>query len=110
MVAIRDHPLGRIHHLVLRDAEIIVQKSPAIGAAHIVCPLQVRLPLADVLVVGPIDHVLAQREVGLIRAGIAGEQTGRNQVRLLDSRPLLPATTRREDLVLEPREMAVPVA
>jgi hypothetical protein len=48
---------------------------------------EVRLPISDILVIKPVDHVFAQDQVRQERVGASGEEAGRNEIRPMDCRP-----------------------
>jgi hypothetical protein len=67
--------------------------------------LKVRLPIAHILVIQPVDHVLAQDQVRQMRSGLRREQLGRNQVLSMNIGALVPATDRRQHLFAQPGEV-----
>ncbi len=63
------------------------------------------MPVSDVLVVDPIDHVLAKNEVGQMHGGIARHQPRRNQVGLLQRGPRLTVADSFHDAALQPLQV-----
>ena len=67
--------------------------------------LQVRLPIADVLVVKPVNDVFAQDQVWLIHVRLPAEQARRNQVRLVNRGAFIAAADRGQDLLAQPHQV-----
>src|SRR5262245_39033102 len=64
--------------------------------------LEVRLPVPDILIVEPVDHVLAEDVVGLVGIGLISQEIGRDEVRMMNRGAFVAATDRGEDLVAQP--------
>ena len=45
---------------------------------------EVGLPITDILVLEPVNHMFSQDQVRQERLGTSGEKAGRNQIRLVD--------------------------
>src|SRR5207249_2614888 len=103
--AICDHAFDGPGELPFGYAQIVDQHRSAVVAAEIVHALQVWLPIADVLIIEPIDHVLAQDQVWQLDTRAAPDQSGWNQVRLLDGGSIFAPPDGRHDLLSKPREM-----
>ncbi len=64
--------------------------------------LQVRLPIADVLIIETVDDVFAQDKVWLIHIGLVVEQAWGNQVCLMYRATLMASARCRQDLLAQP--------
>ena len=89
----------------LRHTEIVDQKFCAVGDGEMIESLQVRLPIADVLVVNPVNDVLAQDKLWLIHLRRAAEQARGNQVCLVDHSALIAPARRTHDLLAQPQQV-----
>src|SRR3989442_13792381 len=67
--------------------------------------LQVRLPIADVLIVKTVDHVFTQDKVWLIHIGLVVEQARGNQVCLMYRATLIAAARCGQDLLAQPYQI-----
>src|SRR5262249_38884763 len=104
------HGVLAIHHETLRccgnlpggEPEIVDEQGAPVRFPRMVQPLQVRLPVAHVLVIQPVDHVLAQEKIRQMRLGLRREQLGRHQVVSMYIGALVPATDSRQHLFAQP--------
>src|SRR5713101_1061471 len=67
--------------------------------------LEVRLPIADVLVVQPVDHMFSQQEVRQERVGTAVEEAGRDQISLMDCCASVTTADCGQDLIAQPTKV-----
>src|SRR5260370_38566987 len=67
--------------------------------------LQVRLPIADVLIIKTVDDVFAEDQVWLIHLGLVGEQARGNQVCLMYRATLIAAARCGQDLLAQPYQI-----
>src|SRR6266704_1693344 len=67
--------------------------------------LQVRLPIADVLIIKTVDDVFAQDKVWLIHIGLAVEQAWGNQVCLMYRATLIASARCGQDLFAQPGQI-----
>src|SRR3989454_3322088 len=67
--------------------------------------LQVRLPIADVLIVKTVDHVFTQDKVWLIHIGLVVEQARGNQVCLMYRATLIAAARCGQDPLAQPYQI-----
>src|SRR5712691_9998705 len=67
--------------------------------------LQVRLPIADGLIIKTVDDMFAQDKVWLIHIGLVFEQTWGNQVCLMYRATLIAAARRGHDLFAQPGQI-----
>ena len=72
--------------------------------------LKVRLPIADMLIVDSIDHMLAQDVVRLIDIGLIGKQIRRDEICFVNRGTLVTAADSRDHLVSQPRQIRFQMA
>lgn len=88
-----------LDQLSFRHAEVVDQEFCVVCTREMFEALQVRLPIADVLIIKTIDHVFAQDKVWLIHVGLVGEQARGNQVCLMYRATLIASANCGQDLL-----------
>src|SRR5262245_44425828 len=67
-------------NLRLREAQIVNEKFRMIRPAGMSQSVKVRLPVADILIVDSVNHMLAQDVVRLVCIGLSGQEIRGNEV------------------------------
>jgi hypothetical protein len=83
----------------LREVEVVHEELRPVLAAEMLNTLQVRLPVANALVIKAVDDVFAQKQIRQIDIRIAGKQIRRNQVRRVYRCPVIATTNRTRNLL-----------
>src|SRR5690242_7001344 len=102
--------VGCFDNLRFGQSQIVNEKFGTICPSGMSEPLKVRLPIADVLIVDSVDHVLAQDVVRLVSIGLRGQEIRRDEVCLMNRGPVVTTTNGREHLVLQPGQISFQVA
>ena len=75
--------------------------------AEMAHPLQVRLPVADVLVVKTVNNVFPHDQIGQIRVWRAAEQTRRDEIGLVDDGVFIATADCLQDLLPQPDQICL---
>src|SRR6267143_5659087 len=102
ILAIRGQAFHCLDQLSFRHAEVVDQEFRVVCPGEMFEALQVRLPIADVLIIKTVDDVFAQDKVWLIDIGLVVEQARRNQVCLMYRATLIAAARCGQDLLAQP--------
>src|SRR5712692_212424 len=105
ILAIRGQTFHCLDQLSFRHAEVVDQEFCVVCAGEMFEPLQVRLPIADVLIIKTVDDVFAQDKVWLIHIGLVVEQAGGNQVCLMYRATLIASARCGQDLFAQPGQI-----
>src|SRR5712691_465796 len=76
-----------------------------IAPADVCDSLEVRLPIADVLVVKTVNNVFAHDQIWDLRVAMTGQQIRRNQIRLLNLGIFIAAANRAQYLFTQPAQV-----
>jgi hypothetical protein len=90
----RDHLLCGLEQLSLRHVKVVDQHGFPVGPAQIINTLEIRLPIADILVIGAIDDVFPHEQKWQVGVGIASEQSWGNEIGLLNRCAFIPSPNR----------------
>src|SRR5262249_36278759 len=96
-------------NLALREAEVVDEQLPPIRRADMVEALQVCFPVAHVLVIDPVDDMLAHNQIGLIGVVLVGKEVRRDQVRLMYRGAFIAAADSGQHLLSQPYEICLQV-
>src|SRR5262245_54605507 len=91
-------------------AEIVSKKFRSIFAARMSQTLKVRLPVADVLIVDSVDHMLAKNVIRLISIGLIGKKVRGDEVCFVNRSALITTANRGKHLVAQPCQVGLEVA
>src|SRR5260370_972642 len=105
ILAVRGQAFRRLDQLSFRHAEVVDQEVCVVCPGEMVEALQVRLPIADVLIIKTVDHVFAQDKVWLMHIGLVVEQARGNQVCLMYHATLIAAARCGQDLLAQPYQI-----
>src|SRR3989442_7002282 len=78
-----------------------------IGIAEMVEAFEVGLPISDILVIEPVNHMFAQDQVRQERVGTAAEEAGRNEICLMDFSACVTAADCVKHLIAQPAEVCL---
>src|SRR5260221_2766738 len=68
---------------------------------------EVGLPISNTLVIGAVDHVLAEDQVRQERVGTASKEAGRNEICMMDRSARVTAADRGQHLLAQPSEVCL---
>lgn len=105
ILAVRGQAFHCLDQLSFRHAEVVDQEFCVVGTGEMFHALQVRLPIADVLIIKAVNDVFAQDKVWLIHIGLVVEQARGNQVCLMYRATLIAAARCGQDLLAQPYQI-----